>query len=506
MTVVEECRQDVTIDEILDHVGEFQRFQWILAVACCMMTFAVNYQVLIMSFAADNPRWKCVDNSRLCTYNGTLGPYDYKRCSLPRSEWEYTKPKEYSVVTYYDIYCDTSWMIESMTSLFFIGWAVGGLIFGWMSDNYGRKATIFISYIFILFSGFTVLVTNVYWILVLRFFSGFFYAGTLLQMAVLLSEMVCVKYRPLAANVVYFITPISWCVLCLKAYFIRNWKTLYLVCTVPYTFALLFYPIFPESPRWLRLRGKYDALMTLLQRIARINKRTFPENVKIARDDGRQLNCVQSSIFSLFRTRAMAGKTFITSYCMFATGFIYFMYFFAASNLGASLYLTTFLLCIVDVPGNVIAVIATTKLGRKLPPMVVMSSAGLACMVLIFIPDNVSYARIILGMLGKFYLAINLGTVNIWFMELFPTSIRSQSVAVINVAFNIGSSLAPLIVFRLGWDRPYIPYLFQSVTAFLCFGLFFLLPDTKEQPTLETENDYHVDTSSQGEREPLIEK
>ena len=90
------------LDDILPYVGELGKYQMILIAIMALAILLAGFPVLIMFFAGQNPPWQCVTNSTVCTLNGTYksGDKNYKaRCSMPRSEWKFTKPKEYSIVT-----------------------------------------------------------------------------------------------------------------------------------------------------------------------------------------------------------------------------------------------------------------------------------------------------------------------------------------------------------------------------------------------------------------------
>ena len=90
------------IDEVLPYVGEFGKYQIILVFMLALMVLTAGFPVLIMYFAGQNPPWQCVYNSTVCNLNGTFksGDKNYNhRCSIPRAEWQFTKPKDYSIVT-----------------------------------------------------------------------------------------------------------------------------------------------------------------------------------------------------------------------------------------------------------------------------------------------------------------------------------------------------------------------------------------------------------------------
>ena len=90
------------LDEILKYVGELGKYQCILISMLALMILTAGFPVLIMFFAAQNPPWACAKNSTICNMTGSFksgDPLYEKRCSMPRSAWIFTKPKEYSIVT-----------------------------------------------------------------------------------------------------------------------------------------------------------------------------------------------------------------------------------------------------------------------------------------------------------------------------------------------------------------------------------------------------------------------
>ena len=92
------------IDQVLPLIGEIGLFQLLYIGILCLITIPATFQTLIIYFVADNPAWRCVANSTLCTLKepaitSTMTDLYKKRCSMLRSEWEYVKEDLYSVVT-----------------------------------------------------------------------------------------------------------------------------------------------------------------------------------------------------------------------------------------------------------------------------------------------------------------------------------------------------------------------------------------------------------------------
>ena len=91
--------------------------------------------------------------STICPFNGTLTGDDLRRCDIPRSEWAYTEDKLFSVVTQFDLSCDELWIVSLITFVYFVGWAVGALVVGHVSDRYGRKTPILPGVILVMVTG-----------------------------------------------------------------------------------------------------------------------------------------------------------------------------------------------------------------------------------------------------------------------------------------------------------------------------------------------------------------
>ena len=82
---------------------------------------------------------------------------------------------------------------------------------------------------------------NMAWYTTARFIIGFFIPGVAVQTFILASELVGPKRRPLAGIGLWAFFGFGLVILGVKAYFIRKWKTLAIVCTAPYVVVVLFF-------------------------------------------------------------------------------------------------------------------------------------------------------------------------------------------------------------------------------------------------------------------------
>ena len=481
----------LNIDNILKIVGEFHCYQWILDTIFVIMVIPRTYMILIMYFAALKPDWKCVKNSTLCPYNATRLSSDNSRCSMLRSEWEYTEKKDFSIVTEFDIYCDREWLIQLTTSITFLGWGLGAIILGWVADSYGRKSVLFPSMIGCLSVGFVAaFMPNIELFIVCRFIIGFFLPGTSLQMFIIISEFVGEKRRPLAGIILFVAFVTSLCLQALQAYFIRSWKLLFIVCTAPYAFIPLFWKFVPESIRWLRLKGKSDEAMELLHRIGQRNNRPLPDDVCLEPID-QQDSTHKVSPLDLFRGVNIAIKSIIQGYNWLIFGMVYYGLSLASSDLGGSLYRNYVLLSIVEFPAALLSIVGCDYFGRKKTVMHCCLIGSITCIIIGVIPrtENGIIARIAIAMVSKLFISASFDGVYTWAVEIYPTSIRSEGMGFLQITSRIGAASAPWVAKSLLKLHSNLPFYVMGGLALLSSLVMILLPETKGMDTLETSKD-----------------
>lgn len=474
--------QTISIDEALTIVGEYGRFQIIVNAIFCLMALPPVFQIMMMFFAADAPDWRCAANSTVCTSNKTsFSPKDKFRCGLKREDWEYVYPRDYSLVTQFDIYCSNNWILEINVSVFFLGWIIGAVLLGWVSDTYGRKIVIFVSIAAIMVSGFaSCFMPSVFAIIFFRFIIGVFTPGTYQQSIMIMTEIVGPKYRAFAGNIIFVFVTSSMAILGLKAYFIREWKTLFLVCTAPYLFVFLFWSFIPESLRSLSIQGKTKELQSTINRIAKFNGRPLPPNV-VVRMDAAPTNH-KSNPLDLFKERKMAKKTFCQTLGYIVGGMTFYGLYLAAKDIGGSMYRDYTIVTMSEIPFALAAVPLCDRLGRKKTCLFFYAIGTLSCIGLCFAPEHgqAKISRILLGMLGKCSVGAGYNSLQTWTVELYPTHLRGEAMGFLQVLTRLGAALAPVVNVEISKLNKFAPYIFFG--AITLVSMLFLPPlkETKD--------------------------
>ena len=142
----------------------------------------------------------------------------------------------------FDLVCENGYKASLANSMLFFGWALGALVLGVLADKYGRRSVLFPSVFCVIVITFAMSFSQAFWqVAVSRFVIGFFLAGCFLSMYVLATELVGPEKRALAGTLVWFYFTGALMIMGLKAYFVRNWRILSIICSAPWIFVMVFW-------------------------------------------------------------------------------------------------------------------------------------------------------------------------------------------------------------------------------------------------------------------------
>ena len=130
----------------------------------------------------------------------------------------------------WNLICSKSNLPNLSQSSFFVGSLLGAWIWGTLADMYGRRTIFFLTSMLLILSGIgTALSFSYYSFTFFRLCSGMSAAGTLLTCYVLCLEIVGKSGRKIVGIVGSTIFSLSFPLLSILAYFIRNWRLLTLL-------------------------------------------------------------------------------------------------------------------------------------------------------------------------------------------------------------------------------------------------------------------------------------
>ncbi|XP_046846068.1 organic cation transporter protein-like [Xenia sp. Carnegie-2017] len=484
----------LTIDEAFREVGEFHKFHWLMIILFGYTYFALaSFPLMVVTFITAEPNWQCVKgyNSSICNFNKSIGltSKHYKdRCDMPREAW--TVEGFTSTVTEYDLVCDKSILQSVAQSCYWIGMLLGLLFAGYLSDRFGRKKIFIAGVIAITIATWIMIFPKSFIVfIVCRIIIG---AGSGFRQAssnVMIIEMTTAKYRPKMGIFSFLFWVAGLLVLALIAYLIPDWRYMLLATAcfaIPCLFILWFVP---ESIRWLQLHGKGDIARKQLEKVARLNGKKIPSEDLIICEDTTQCKSFKDLFFSLRMTKT----TLICWNMTFANALVYYGVSYSSVDLGGNRYLNFALISLVELPSNLLCIVAVNKFGRKKAVIVAMLIAFFANIITVIIPEDRSNdgntgARIFFALLAKFFINLSFSGSYIWHTELFPTCIRTMGIGTSSGAARIGSFAASYIVWLIR-VHSILPYGIMGIICLQAAILAMFQPETKGKPTLETLDD-----------------
>jgi MFS family permease len=137
------------------------------------------------------------------------------------------------------------------TSIFMLGWATGGLIFGVVGDRFGRAKTMMATILlYSIFTGLSAWSQNFWQFAVTRFLTGLGVGGEFAVGVALLAEVMPDGARASALGWLQSLSAIGNVAAAVLTMFIHNWRWLFLVGTLPALMVLLVMRRLKEPERW----------------------------------------------------------------------------------------------------------------------------------------------------------------------------------------------------------------------------------------------------------------
>jgi MFS family permease len=137
------------------------------------------------------------------------------------------------------------------TSIFMVGWATGGLLFGVIGDRLGRAKTMMLTIlIYSIFTGLSALTQNFWQFGLTRFLTGLGVGGEFAVGVALVAEVMPDRARAPALGWLQSLSAVGNVTAAVLTIFIHNWRGLFLIGTVPALLVLFIMRRVKEPERW----------------------------------------------------------------------------------------------------------------------------------------------------------------------------------------------------------------------------------------------------------------
>ncbi|XP_067274675.1 solute carrier family 22 member 6-A [Pseudorasbora parva] len=508
----------MNFDEVLDRIGGFGRFQKTLYVWICLPQIFLAFHMLVSVFTGAVPPHLCrtgnsggpglglnysiAPGESCMSYQD--GPLFQLNQSLPITEhlsgsnsctggWEFSKEIYLStIVTEWDLVCENATLNNIGSSIYMFGLLVGAVLFGALADKYGRRIIILIGLaVQAIFGVGVAFAPNFYIYVLLRFVVGMTVSAVIMNAFVLGTEWTGPKNRMLAGVITDYFFGFGYILLAGVAYLIRDWRKLQLAISAPGFLFLFYIWVLPKSARWLMASKKYEEALDLIRKAALVNGQPLVDNDMELFQSPKNCKKVQDlrkyTVIDLVRTPRMRKQSLILFYLWFVNVLVYYGLSLNISDFGMNIYLTQMIFGLVEMPARTITLFTLNR-SRRISQLAFLAVGGLACLLTIFIPDDLSIIRTVLAMVGKFGITASLSIVYIYSAEVFPTVIRQNGIGMGSMCARAGGVIAP-IIYLLREIHHHAPMVVFGLCPLIGAALTMFLPETANNPLPDTIED-----------------
>ncbi|CAG5874056.1 solute carrier family 22 member 6 [Menidia menidia] len=510
--------------DLLEQVGSTGRFQILHVTLLCIPVLMMASHNLLQNFVANVPPHYCSPHSNISQSH--LSPEETLLITVPRDQagkphrcqryvtpqwdllanngssyleedvgdvnlqgcvdgWSYNMTEMTStIISDWHLVCDLRSLKQMGQTVYMGGVLLGALLFGGLSDRYGRRNLLLFSNLLMAVSGTCAAFSSSFPLFCLfRFGCGMALSGLGLNTFSLIVEWIPTRVRTVTGTITGYCYTLGQLLLAAIAYFLRDWRWLTLAVSLPFYVFFLFSWWFHESSRWLALNNKPEQAVKTLQSVARFNGRHEEAekiDIKMLQESmKKEMSCSHGSytILDLFRTPKMRIMTICLSAVWLSTSFAYYGLAMDLQKFGVDIYLIQVIFGAVDIPAKVVVTVCMSFIGRRPSQSGSLIIAGVTILINVLVPYDKPTVRTCLAVVGKGCLAASFNCCYLYSGELYPTIIRQNGMGWVSMMARVGAMVAPMVLLA-GDYTPWLPGLIYGGAPILSGVAALFLPET----------------------------
>ncbi|CAF0816976.1 unnamed protein product [Adineta ricciae] len=523
-------------DDFYATINPFGRYQKAKYFLICLTYMFPPIMVYTWSFTAATPSFECQPSTDDMRHNSIPSESQCRqyKSQLSLSEcqqcfrWSNTSDEPMRTCTnfvfsraYYQstlveewvMVCDRTSLKSFVQIVFFFGYMVGSLVFGVLSDKFGRRPIMGVSFIVITLAAFMcALAPNrklgfeiSYAFFVLgRFLLACATRGVALTGFVIGAEIVGPKQRLFTGIVIEYFFAGGELILLALAYLIRTWRLLNIALAILSIPFLFFYLILPESPRWLLSKGHYEHAERILRRIASQNKRHFDPDAYerlVVGERKRKLSGphVAHGLWRIFQSKVMIIIGINMSFQWFVQNLVFYG---VSQNTGRWLsnpYVAFAAGALVEIVAYFIIHLVLDRWGRKLTFCGFVFFFGIVAYLVVpiqmfMVKDGQAQVVVMfcINVILKFLASGSYAIIYIYANELFPTQGRNTCMGVCSMVARFGAIIGTLSNDLLARAWIHFPIVFFGTTSLIAVAFATICPETANRPLPQTSEDVEL--------------
>ncbi|XP_021005625.1 solute carrier family 22 member 7 [Mus caroli] len=444
---------------------------------------------------------QALPNVTLGTEVDSSGEPEGEPLTVPCSQgWEYDRSEFSSTIaTEWDLVCQQRGLNKVTSTCFFIGMLLGAVVYGYLSDRFGRRRLLLVAYVSTLALGLmSAASVNYIMFVTTRMLTGSALAGFTIIVLPLELEWLDVEHRTVAGVISTTFWTGGVLLLTLVGYLIRSWRWLLLAATLPCVPGIISIWWVPESARWLLTQGRVEEAKKYLSICAKLNGRPMSED-SLSQEVLNKVVTMERvsqrpSYLDLFRTTQLRQVSLCCMVMWFGVNFSYYGLTLDASGLGLNVYQTQLLFGAVEVPSKITVFFLVRRVGRRLTEAGMLLATALTFGISLLVSSGMCHhcpasTGNFIFCTGKPVLEVARTRgepCNVWLLQPFLN--RQRGMGFTALIGRLGASLAPLVVLLDGvWLL--LPKLAYGGISFLAACIVLLLPETKKEQLPETIQD-----------------
>ncbi|CAH2063845.1 unnamed protein product, partial [Iphiclides podalirius] len=472
MTLVKPAEEKSTdLEDVLDKLSIYKSYHLRIAILIFLAFASNTVYCSNFIFVAESVNYTCIKYSS--DSNSTSD------CE----EWQYDNPD--SFVAEFQL-ANQEWKRTLIGTVHSLGYMVGLLIVGPMSDRLGRRNTLVVTGVLGGVFGVARSFSHWYWLyLAFEFLEGAI-GDSCSPAYILITEVVSTSQRikfVLMCSIGY---AFGGLVIALTAWTIPYWRTFLQVIYTPALLLFFYKYLLDESPRWLLIKGNKDEAVKILEKAAKKNDQKLDRNVveKLSCQNNESKDFLKT-VKSTFSSNVLRVRFFVCLVWWTTSTFVSYGLTINSVSLQGNKYLNYALLSAVEVPGLFVVSYILIYCKRKLPLICCFFAAAILCVSQPFVPLGMPWLSILFYMAGKLMSSFYFNITYLYTSELFPTYTRNSMHALCSSLGRIGSIISPQtpLLMQYWFGLPSLTFGLASLFAGL---VTFMVPDISNDSLPDT--------------------